>query len=337
MIRSGPDTQYAFVTGIIRALEAREIGDAIAAQILSAASPADIFTILRGTYFHDYFAKYGDPEDFAPVARWGRLWILDMIDTFSSHDDLGALFRLDFDYNNIKLLIKARYAEGGMPDLLSSEGTVPLDDLIMAIESGSREGLPALMRAAVNESEAGFHATGSAHSIDLAVDHQCAIDCVERATALGSSFIEGYYRLRSDCININTLLRIASRVAEDHSEGVFIPGGSIAEETLEQHRSDDLRGIAALTRAAGYDRLAGSADFYTDDVLSFERESTRAERDYLSGARYAIMGVEPLFAFGKTVRSDITMIGTIVNGMRLGVHKELVARKTPWYAGSNAV
>ncbi|HOO70304.1 MAG TPA: V-type ATPase subunit [Spirochaetota bacterium] len=337
MIRSGPDTRYTFVTGVIRALEAREIGDSLAALILSATSPADIFAILRGTYFHDYFAKYGDPEDFPPVARWGRLWILAMMDTFSSHDDLGALFRLDFDYNNIKLLIKARYAEGGMPDSLSSEGTVPLDDLIMAIDSGSREGLPALMRVAVNESEAAFHATGSARSIDLAVDHQCAIDCSERATALGSSFIEGYYRLRSDCININTLLRIASRVTEDHLEGAFIPGGSIAEETLKQHQSDDLRGIAALTRAAGYDRLAASADSYTDDVLSFEREITRADRDYLSGARYAITGVEPLFAFGKTVQSDISMIGTIVSGMRLGIHKELIVRKTPWFAGSKTV
>ncbi|MBN1533031.1 MAG: V-type ATPase subunit [Spirochaetes bacterium] len=326
MSRYRPDAGYAFITGAIRALETREIGAEVVRQVAGTGSEAEAMAVLRGTYLQECAAGRGDPGSFPQLAGWVRAWMLEIIDRFSRGGELMALFRLEFDYHNIKVLLRGRASGRGLSGPLMQEGTVSLEELVPVIQEGRYGELPASLGGAVEECESRFRDSGDPRSIDLAADRRLFQDLLGRLDQIGSPFIRGYYRLLADLTNLQGLLATGG---DGLPAWAFVPGGEIAVETLERHRGAGTGEIAAVARAAGLESVETAAAAYPEDILAFGRESARTLAEYRRGARYDICGAEPLFAFGKTVEADIAVLGTLIGGRGAGLPVELIMKRVP--------
>ena len=64
MTRYSYDTRYAFITGAIRAIEAKMITSELIDHLKRADSLKSAMQLLKNTVYNDFFQEHGDTDDF---------------------------------------------------------------------------------------------------------------------------------------------------------------------------------------------------------------------------------------------------------------------------------
>ena len=157
MTKRRKDTDYLFLSARIRAMERRLLTAQRLEQLLQSPSvencsqlPVHDEPSLQAALSAQREAVFADVSRFMPEAE-----VLDV-------------FRLKYDYHNIKTLLKApQDAER----LLIDAGTVPAETMQKKhAENGGWDFLPADMAAAADEAQRVLAETGSARSSDCILD-----------------------------------------------------------------------------------------------------------------------------------------------------------------------
>ncbi len=283
-------TDYLYISARIRALEAslisgerlnallelsaEEIPAALAADGLSAGERTDLESLLDqmlATAFETVEA--GLPDRSATL-----------------------FLRYPNDCNNIKIIEKCRIRGIDPLPLLSPLGRVAPEALIEALEKGETDALPSHMASALPLAREAFAATGSPRDIDLILDRACALDV--RDAAAPFPFAARLSAMRSDLINISTLLRItrALRGEEARSllEAALLPTGTLSPELLLSLFGESETAIAAALARTPY---VGLLD---EPGISFDALDRRADAllmREIKEAGHTPFGIEVVFAY----------------------------------------
>ena len=319
------DTDYLAVSARVRALENNLLTQDQYEQLIAAKSDDEAAKLLQA--FGYGALDLSSPEALDAGLSAARAETL--ADLGGGVPDAGFLdvFRLGYDYHNVKAVLKAEAMGTAADSMLTELGRVGARELEDALRREGAADLPGRLAEAAAEGREVLAATRDPQLSDIAVDRWYHRDLLVTAEATGSAFLCGYVRLKIDCANLRALVR-ALRMGKNAEflRGVLFAGGGVETDELLRVSANGGSGLAelyaptALARAAeaGAEALRGGAP------TEFEKRCDDALSAYLDDARLVAFGEEPLLAYLAALETEYTNLRIVLMGRAAGVPGDVV-------------
>jgi V/A-type H+-transporting ATPase subunit C len=319
------DTDYLVISARVRAMENQLLTRERMEQVLEARSDEEAAKLLQECGYPELDPTRPEAMD-AALSAAREATLADLADTAPDARYID-IFKLKYDYHNVKALLKARAMDTDAGRMLMDMGRVPAAELKEALESGRLEELPPCLAAAAAEAKEVLDTTRDPQLSDLVLDRGCYRDLLETAQATGSVFLKGYVQIQIDAANLRALVRtLRMGKNADFLGGVLFPGGGVEEGAILKVSADggaglqELYGSTPLAAAAeaGEEILKGGA------MTKFEKLCDDAVGNYLSGAQAVPFGEAPLLGYLAARETEYTNLRILLLGRSAGLPPELI-------------
>ena len=319
MAKKIKDTDYLAISARVRAMENGLLTRERMEQILEARTDDEAVKILQECGYPELDPTHPEAMDAAlSAAREETLSDL----TGSAPDPRYIdVFKLKYDYHNVKAVLKAE-AMGVSPDrMLMDMGRVSADALKEAVLSGDYDSLPGRLPTAVAEAKEILDTTRDPQLSDIVLDRWCYVDMADVAEATGSEFLAGYVKVQIDATNLRALVRtLRMGKGVEFLQGVLIEGGEIAPNAVaEALQSATGGGVMDLY---GSTRFAKAAE--TGSMTEFEKLCDDAVVEYLAGAQLVPFGEAPLLGYLAARETEYTNLRILLLGRSTGLSADVI-------------
>lgn len=322
------DTDYVTATMRIRALERSLFDHDRAERFLDARTDEEAIKVLAECGYEEMAAFTTSELD--RVLSAAREELYRMVSGMVRDMALVDVFRVRYDYHNVKVLVKSEATGEDAAGLLIPAGRIPLRELLDIFRGLSFTRLPPKLSGSVVEARELLARTGDPQRSDFHLDADCVREMTELAEETGSLFVRDYVRLYIDAANLRALVR-AQRIGKgpDFLRHVLCPGGHvdvrrISALLLSGGDVTELFGGGALSAAAEAGNLARRGE---GSLTFFEKKCDDALTAYIRGARYVPFGEQPVLSYLVARESEMIMIRTIAAGRMGGVPAEQIRER----------
>ena len=326
------DTRYAYAVARIRGMETRLLDHQWIERLL-AEDAGGALKVLADSAFQEAVADVGRPEDIEDGLVRALAETLQTVSALSPEPELIDLFRLRWDFRNLKSMVKASLLKLSDEDagpggkgigLVDGMGTIDLTVLRKAVADGDYVSLPKVLadaaRAAVETFRDSSELAGVNREFDLAMwAHQLAV-----AAESGSEFLTGYFRIEIDTINIRTFIRVKES-GGDRTDllRALVPGGTLDPSLLETHLDEPADAFARSLEYGRYGALAPVFREWTVDAAHvLELACDNILLNYVEPARTIAYGIEPLVAFILVRQLEIKLVRAAMAAKLDGVSRD---------------
>ena len=325
MAKKIKDTDYLAISARIRAMETGLLTRERMEQVLEARSDDEAVKILQECGYPELDATHPEAMD-AALSAAREATLADLGDSAPDPRYID-IFKLKYDYHNVKAVLKAD-ATGTDPDrMLMDMGRVPAAELKEAVQSGELENLPTRLADAIREAREVLDTTRDPQLSDIVLDRWCYRDMDDVADATGSAFLHGYVKAQIDSANLRSLIRtLRMGKNADFLNGVLFAGGDISEDAILAVSANGGSGLMELygpTRfraaaEAGAEALKGGA------LTRFEKLCDDAVGDYLAGAQFVPFGEAPLLGYLAARETEYTNLRILLLGRSMGLPADVI-------------
>ena len=328
------DTRYAYAVARIRGMETRLL-DRQWIERLLAEDAGGALKVLADSAFQDAVADVGRPEDIEDGLVRALAETLLTVSALSPEPELIDLFRLRWDFRNLKSLVKASLLKLSDEDtgpggegigLVDGIGTVDLTVLQKAVADGDYVSLPNVLADAARGAMETFRDSSELAGVDRAFDLAMWAHLLAVATEKGSEFLTGYFRTEIDTINIRTFIRV-KEAGLDRTDllRALVPGGTLDLSLLESLLGEPVDAFARSLEYGRYGALAPVFREWTGEKAHvLELACDNALLNYVEPARTAAYGIEPLVAFILVRQIEIKLVRAAVAAKLDGVRRDEV-------------
>ena len=325
MAKQIKDTDYLVISARIRAMENQLLTRARMDQILEARSQDEVTKVLQECGYPELDAARPDQMD-AVLSEARKSMLADLGD---SAPDAGYIdiFKLKYDYHNVKAILKAQVMGTDPARMLMDMGRVDAAELQEAMESGQMAFLTSSLASAIEEAKEVLHTTRDPQLSDILLDRWCYREMGEIAEETGSAFLQGYVRAQIDAVNLRTLVRtIRMGKSGEFLRGVLFEGGDVAPDALEKVAASGGSGLAEVYAPTGFAAAAeaGAAALKGGALTEFEKRCDDAVADYLAGAGLVPFGEAPLVSFLAARETEYTNLRILLMGRAAGLDADVI-------------
>ena len=309
------DTEYLYATMRIRSLE-RTLLDEERVERMIEAKSFDEVTKSLSELGYTGIQNGTQAEVEASIAN-ARRETFNLLTGFLKNTALVDVFRIKYDYHNVKAIIKSDAVGIDCTRLLIDSGRIPSSELRAIMRQMEYKSLGEIMGAAVIDARDTLARTNDPQLADFILDRAYFREMQLAAKESNSRFFHEYVSLMIDISNLRALVR-ASRQKKDAeflrgalSDGGNIPTVKFVDSLCAEIPLAELFTSTPLETAAieGARAIAGEAGF-----TAFERLCDNALIEYIRKARYIAFGEAPLVAYLAAKEADITAIRIIMAG-----------------------
>lgn len=317
---------FLCISAMLRSREPKLLTREKAERMLDAASFEDAAKLLADSGYEDMSQMNAKEIEESLAKHCSKIY--EELGKFCPDSRLVDIFKLRYDYHNVKVILKAEAMGQDAKRLLSDSGRIPGEKLLEIYNEDKRVLLPETLAAAVDEAKTVLARTANPQLADFVLDKAYFAELQALAAALDSSFIKGYAALLIDSSNLRSLVRtLRMGKNQDFLSEVLVPGGNIGVERLAA--AGDKDSLAALYNhtvlekagALGAECLAGGS------MTAFELACDNAVNAYLRGAKLISYGAEPVIAYMAAVESEITAIRMILTGRLAGIAPQVIRER----------
>lgn len=321
------DTDYLFLTSMLRARESKMLSDDKLTRLLETPGFDDAAKLIADSGYTDMsgmtMLQVDEALDEHRAAAFRELA------HYSQAVGLLDIFRLKYDYHNVKVLVKAMGANIDGTQLLSDAGRIPAKTLTEAFNTGERQFLPTAISAAISNAVGILSRTFDPQLSDLEIDKHYYRELLDKAAALDVDFITGYARLLIDSANLRTAVRML-RMKKDQAllQKFLIDGGTLRPDlflklspTGEELKEIYDAGVLANAAHLGQSAIGGGT------LTAFERECDDALIRYLFKAKLIGFGTAPVLAYIAALESELMSIRMILTAKRSGIMPEVIRER----------
>lgn len=280
--------RYGYISGRVRVLEMQLLDSGRLNRLIEARSQDEIARVL---------AECGYPQAPDPESSLSREQeaVYDLLRTHMPEPEFIEALMVFHDVHNVKAVLKHLGTPAGEPEgiepsgepvgtdhgqaseslarvltrpggldlYLSRPSLVPVDILVKSMVERKPDLLPAWLARAVDDATQCYRKTYDFGETDLVLDQAAWAEVRRRAADLNCAFFSRYLQIRTDCINLDLLLRTRFlRSGADFLEKALIAGGSIdRERILPLYQADD-DAIRSVFEQTPYAELASLATTY---------------------------------------------------------------------------
>lgn len=328
MAKKVKDTEYLMLSSMLRAREAGMLTRERMDRMLSAPSYQEAAKLLCDCGYEDMSGCSTDGVNAALTRR--RAAVFAEMANMSPHSEVVDIFRVKYDYHNLKTLVKAKAMGVDAEHILSGCGRVPAEKLMDCAEGeGGLSSLPADMAEAYAEAVDTLNRTGNPQLADFELDRRYFAELERLAAASGSSFLAGYVKILADSANLRAAVRTV-RMGKDRAFmlAAMVPGGSVDAENLAR-AAESGESLAAAFNASALEKAArlGAEAIKGGSMTAFELECDNAVGAYLTGAKMIPFGAEPVAEYLALLESEITAARMILTGRLGGIEPEVIRER----------
>jgi V/A-type H+-transporting ATPase subunit C len=329
---SSHDVRYAFASGRIRALEMKLIGKQRMERLAEARDLDECLRLLSDTVYGEHLEET-EGAGYEAFLRNEERRLLDLVESLSLDEPLSDVLRLEYDFNNLKVLLRETASGRDLSALYSDLGKYPVAGIrdVLAAETPGR--LPApLDEAAALGMEAWERASDPAE-VDTAVDGVMFAHFLQAAAGHGVPYLEALTRVRIDLANIRTFLRSRYIKIEPRDFGrLLYPGGSVKPAALAEAYQLPIDEVLVRFTFSPYRHVMEKGAYGLEKDNSFvplEREIDSYVVSFLKVSRYFTFGFEIVMAYALMKKNEIKTLRLIMASKEKGISPEEIKRRIP--------
>ena len=312
------DTDYLFLSASLRARERELLTAARMERMIDAPNAGEAAKVLQEIGYGE-FSPTSDRELGAALAR-EREKLFDDLYRHAPDKAVVDVFKVKYDYHNLKALLKARALGIDGKRLLVDAGRVEADRLEKCVSEGTYDQLPpALGRAAVEAGEI-LSATGDPQLSDFALDRAYYEEMLSSARSTRSDFLVRYVQATIDAANLRSAVRtLRMKKSGDFLRQVLFEGGAVGTDSIlaaalngdleAPFRGTELRAAAEL----GAEAAKGGS------LTAFEKACDDAVTAYAARAKRVPFGEETVIGYLVAKEIEFTAVRVIMSGKMAGI------------------
>lgn len=323
MAKKIKDTDYLAISARIKAMETGLLTRERMEQVLDARTDEEAVKILQECGYPELDAR--DPEAMdAALSAAREATLSDVLDGAPDPRYID-IFKLKYDYHNIKALLKAQAMDASPDSMLMDMGRVPAAELKEAVQTGKLDELPEDLAAAAAEARDVLDSTRDPQLSDICLDRWCYREMAKVAEETGSAFLAGYVKIQIDAANLRALVRtLRMGKSGDFLKTVLLEGGDIGPDAVAAAGSSgslqEVYGPTPLQAAAE----AGAEALRGGPLTAFEKLCDDAVGEYLAGAQFVPFGEAPLLGYLAARETEYTNIRILLMGRGAGLPAEVI-------------
>ena len=325
MAKKIKDTDYLAISARVKAMETTLLTWERMMQILDARTEAEALKMVQESGYPDLTAT--DPEALDRVLSAAREEMLSDLTDGAPDPRYIELFKIKYDYHNVKVILKAKVMDVSPDRMLMDMGRVSLADLREAMNAGGLDALPAMLATATEEAKSVLETTRDPQLSDIVLDRWFYRDLAAVAEETGSEFLDGYVKVQIDAANLRVLVRtIRMGKSKAFLQNILFEGGDVAADQLLQVFAAGGAGLVELYAGGrfGEAAAAGAAALQGGALTEFERLCDDAVNDYLAGAQFVPFGEAPLVAYLAARETEFTNLRILLIGRSTGLASEVI-------------
>lgn len=309
------DTRYAYAVARVRGMETRLLDRQWVERLLGESAEGALGALSDSAY-RDAVADVARPEDIERGLERALAETLTTVSEVSPEPELIDLFRVRWDFRNLKSLIKASVLklEGAEIGIVDGVGTIDPALLEKAVREKDYTMVPAFLADAAREAEEAYRDRGELSAIDEILDTALWRHSLGAARERGEPFLLRFFAAEIDLSNIRAFVRIkeSGRDATDLARA-FIPGGTLDRRFLEGMLAEPLDAFARGIEYGSYGALSPIfRDWSREKVYLLELACDNLLLKLTEPGKTIAYGIEPLVAYIQTRRIEIKLVRTVV-------------------------
>lgn len=319
-----PETEYMFLTTRVRSLENNMVNRDRMEMMLESGDTENVVRILQECGYRDISAASMESLEQSLAAE--RLRTFREIAFFVPNPQVLDVFRMKYDYHNVKVLLKAMLQGIDGTSLLMDAGRVPLSMIQRGIQQNELKGLPSRLQDAISEAREVLAATKDPQAADTILDRYFYGEMFDVAGKAESPFLTGYVRFSIDAVNLRSVIRSfrMGKGVEFLRTKLFTGGNVDVNRIIETVASgaslEEFYSTSLLREAA----VAGTQALQGGDLTLFEKLCDDAVSQYLSSARYVPFGEQPIISYLAAKETEFTAVRIIMAGLMAGLNKDII-------------
>jgi V/A-type H+-transporting ATPase subunit C len=319
------DTDYLFLSTRVKALERNLLTRERMERMLEGRTAEDAAKVLQECGYGE-MNRVGQQELDKMIADQ-RHKTMEDLSSVAPDPRLIDVFKIKYDYHNIKVLLKAEATGTNADRLLVEAGRVPTGQLADGMRTAELKGVSYTLRRAVSQAREVLSSTGDPQLADFVLDKAYFAEMFELSRATGSSFLEGYVRISIDAANLRSLVRV-QRMGKgpEFLRSVLFEGGNIDVGRVLAASGgsiEELYAASSLRQAAE----AGAAALNGGGLTRFEKLCDDGVNRYLSGAKYVAFGEAPVIGYLAAKENEYTAVRIILTGRMAGLDADTIRER----------
>lgn len=326
MAKKLKDTNYLFISTYLRAREKNLLTAARMERMIDAPGIEDAAKVLQEIGYGEFSAE-SDRELSAALAAEREKLFADLY-RFVPDRALVDVFRVKYDYHNIKTLLKAQAMGLDGRHLLLDAGRVEIERMEKAVAEGAYDLLPPALATAAKEAAEVIGTTGDPQRGDFVLDRAYYAEMLASAQRTRSKFLTEYVRTTIDAANLRSVVRtLRMKKNGDFLKKVLFEGGTVPTERIltaalggnleEPFRTTQLRTAAEL----GAQAAAGGS------LTKFEKVCDDAVTAAAAKAKNVPFGEEAVIGYLVAKEIEFTAVRIIMSGRMAGISGEIIRER----------
>lgn len=300
------DTRYAYITGRIRALEARLLDKLKLERMVAATSAKASLSELEETDYGPYVSQLKDINDFEDLLSDELKRLYFFIDKWSLDRELTDLFRLRYDFHNLKVFLKNKFKEKPLP-----LEELPFANLgtVNPLKIGEAKEFLQIQKEATRA----FEESKNPQDIDIILDKEYYKLCLGKAEESENRFVMDLFRMEIDLINIKTFFRCRTlKKDKDFFSKVFIPGGTLTERLFLEFYENEESAFLRKLFVTPYDRVV--VGYEKEGLKGLELSCDNFLLEYVKQTKLVTAGLEVLIAYLIAKENEIKLLRSVLTG-----------------------
>ena len=321
------EMDYLFISTRIRFLETQLLDSEQIEAMLDAHSHADAIKILLDRGYNEL--EEINMANINEMLAKERQRVLADISFFVPDQRIVDVFKLKYDYHNVKVLLKSE-CMGFVPEgLLIDSGRVPARELQEAVRSTELSFIPPILKEAILKARDVLGTTQDPQLADCILDRAYFQDLFQISEETGSKFLEGYVRVMIDGANLRSVVRtLRMGKNSEFLDSVLFRGGNVDTGRIMNcvaagSSFDELFGNSRFQEAVE----AGTAAIHGGSLTPFEKLCDNAINKYLGDAKYIAFGEATVIAYLAAKENELTTIRIIMSGRLSGIPADIIRER----------
>ena len=326
MAKKLKDTDYLFISTYLHSRERDLLTGARMERMIEAPTAAEAAKVLQEIGYGE-MSSVNDRELGAVLAQEQEKLFQDLY-RFVPDKAVVDVFKVKYDYHNLKTLLKARAMKLDGGRLLLDAGRVAAADLQRAVTEGDYGSLPPMLRQAAEEASEVLSSTGDPQLSDFLLDRAYYAEMLSAARETGSDFLVRYVQATIDAANLRSAVRtLRMKKGGDLLRKVLVEGGTIRPDTIQtaalSGNLEDLYKTGELRAAAEL----GTAAAQGGSLTAFEKACDDAVTSVAAKAKSVPFGVEAVISYLAAKEIEFTAVRIIMSSRMAGIGGDTIRQR----------
>ena len=318
--------QFTQALSRIWVLETRLLDKTKVERMLEANSADEVLKILGETEYANIMGNIKRAADYEEILSTELKRVYKLVYELCPVKEIVDLMSTKYKYHNIKVLLKGKFLEKDLSNMLIDLGGEDLNELKRKIDTDNFRDLKAVLEVISD-----FEANKDPQKIDIIVDRYMFKELDEIKKSLNYKFTDKLVNAMIDSTNVRTLLRVKKQgKGREFASEVLVTGGAISKDTLVAIINETPENIISKLSTSIYsDLIKEGVESYiaTNSANLLEKLSDNYIMDLMKSGKLVTFGPERILSYIYAKETEIKIIRIIMVGKLNNITEEVIRER----------